>query len=168
MFPCVDRTCTLSLASYCPIFAEWQQLKGKNKFTWSKQETKSLSNNLERKLIRMNKMGVAGWSRWPEVPSNLNYIFLLWKHKNLQTQNAQELNLFSVQEGISLMHLWATRNQFDNRAPYILSAEYPYLLASPAAFVQLPSTCEKFSGCSSGYLKISETLPSLKPIPLSI
>lgn len=66
------------------------------------------------------------------------------------------------------MHLWAARNQFDNRAPYILSAEYPYLLASPAAFVQLPSTCEKFSGCSSGYLKISETLPSLKPIPLSI
>lgn len=128
--PCVDRNCTLCPSSYCPIFAEWQQLKEKNKFTWGKQEAKALSDNLERKLKRMSKMGVREWSRWPEVPSDLNYIFLLWKHKNLQTQNAQDLNLFSVQEGISRMHLWVARAQFDNPAPYILSAEHPYSSAS--------------------------------------
>lgn len=33
-----------------------------------------------------------------------------------------------------------------------------HLLAGTAALVQLPSTCEKFSDCSSGYLKTSESL----------
>lgn len=122
MSPHVDRNCTLCPATHCPIFAEWQQLKENNKFTWGKQKAKSLSNNLERKWKRIKDTGVGGRSRWPEVPSDLNYLLILRKHKNLQTQNAQDLNLFSLQEGISLMHLLAARTQLDNPAPHILSA----------------------------------------------
>lgn len=40
-----------------------------------------------------------------------------------------------------------------------------HLLAASAALPQLPSTCGKFSGWSSGYLKISESLLSLMLIP---
>lgn len=128
--PCVERNCTLCPASYCPIFAEWQQLKDKTKFTWGKQKAKSLSNNLERKLKRMKKTGIGGWSRWSEALSHQGYLFLLWKHKKLQTRNAQDLNLFSMQDGISLMRSLAARTQLDNPAPYIWSAEHAHSSAS--------------------------------------